>query len=293
METAKLLESLNSESFVFEAQENQHFLGMTKTGLAYDDPLIDVQYGNHTTMVHLLHASSTGHDVRVGIIDSNVDVTHPDLQGQIAKSYHLVDNPSSKGLLHGTAVTGVIGAAAGNGLGVAGLAPGATLIVYGACGGNAAGTRCTSFALAKAFAHALDDNVSVLNVSLAGPRDSLLEQLIDEAIDRQIVLVAATNPDDKTRNFPANHHGVHAVGSANKLWFARGEQMTTQAGGGYRVFSGSSIAAAGMSGAAALLRSQYSAAETNRILQSLLATECASSTSDSPIPQLLAADGCS
>lgn len=290
IDAVTLIASLQSDPNVHSAQKNQYFVGMTTSQEPYDDPLFDVQYGEYTKAVRTLHNTSTGREVRVGVIDSNVDTTHPDLRGQIQKNYQLVDAADPLSRLHGTAVAGIIGAAADNGEGVVGLAPDARMFVYGACGRIKQGMRCTSFALAKAFAHALEDRVNILNVSLAGPQDPLLAALITKAVEQQVVVIAAHNPGDETRNFPASHPDVHAANDNNKLWFARNEQMSTQAGGGYQVFTGTSITAAGLSGGAALLRSQHSASETNTILQLLNDSNC--NVDLNQIHLLLSANGC-
>ena len=128
-------------------------------------------------------------------------------------------------------------------------------------------------------------------MSFAGPNDRLLSALLETAAERGAILVAAGNKDAPTRRFPASAAGVHAADTAPALWFARPERLSTRAGGSYQVFYGASIASAGMSGLAALLRSQVSAGDANNLLDWLFGSNCAAGpppASESPfLPEQL------
>ena len=280
-EIETLIQALKTDRRVADAQTMNEFEGMFSE--AYDDPLFELQYGDHRLEIQRLHTISRGEDIRVGVIDSNVDVDHPDLVGQVFKHYTLVAADSVVDKRHGTAVTGVIGAAADNGEGLVGLAPMASIYVYGACSQYRGATRCNSFSIAKAIDHAINDNIQVLNISLAGPPDPLMRQLINRAHEDAMIIVAAANTSNAERNFPASMQVVHSAGEQTQPWFARTEQFSTQAGGGYQVFYGSSIAAAGVTGLATLFRSQKSAIETDELLRGLLNLSCVSV----PISELL------
>jgi len=261
-------------------QVNATFTGMTASSRersdrpVYDDPLLDVQYGRFADRLSALHALTSGEAVRVGVIDTSVDLTHPDLTGQVARQIELVPSAAPADRLHGTAVTGVIAAAPGNGEGLVGMAPRANVHVYGACTDDAAGASCTSFSIAQALADALDEHMQVINMSFAGQEDPLISQLLDAALDADTVLVAAGNSDVPNARFPAGHPGVHAADGERHLWFASTERLSTRAGGSYQVFYGSSIASAGMSGLAALLRVRASAADTSALLDWLFEGNC-------------------
>ncbi len=270
-EIATLIQAVQLDQRVAYAQLMNEFEGMFSE--PYNDPLFELQYGEHRLEIQRLHAISRGENIRVGIIDTNVDVEHPDLVGQVFKHYTLVDAEGVLDKRHGTAVTGVIGAAADNGEGVVGLAPMASIYVYGACSQFRNATRCSSLSIAKAIENAIKDEIQVLNISLAGPADPLLRQLIERAHKDEMIVIAAANSDTE-RNFPASMAIVHSAGEHSEPWFARVEQLSTQAGGGYQVFYGSSIAAAGATGMATLLRSQWSARETDELLHRLLNLSC-------------------
>jgi subtilisin family serine protease len=129
--------------------------------------------------------------------------------------------------------------------------------------------------LAKALVEAIDGDMDVINMSLAGPNDTLLSLLIGKAVDAGIVFVAAGNPENPAAQFPASLPTVHSPNQRREYWFARSEQLSTQAGGSYQVFFGSSIASSGITGLAVLLRSKYTAAQTNSLLDWLFESDCA------------------
>lgn len=270
----QLLAALNADARVSAAQPMNEFHGMIIT--SYDDPLFEMQYGQYKQTVEQLHKFTRGENVRIGILDSPVDTEHPDLKGQIDTAYQYVKAPGLDDQIHGTAVTGVIAAVADNSEGMVGLAPKARLFAYGACASVKRVTRCTSFSLAKAIEQAIEDRVNILNISLAGPQDPLLAALIGEAQRRSIIVIAAQNAANPQLNFPASMADVHRVGSGQSLtnWFARNQQLSTQAGGGYQFFYGTSVATAGVTGIAALLRSRWSTAVTNQLLTQLIQKNC-------------------
>lgn len=240
-----------------------------------DDPLLNVQYPQAYALLEDLHHLGTGNNVKVGIIDSGVDTSHPDLAGRIHATESLINSSISSSLEHGTAVAGIIGANAGNEEGIAGLVPDASLYSYEACGALNGATYCDSFTLAKALEHSLQDGVQVLNLSLAGRETPLLRSLIEKLLASGTILIAAEN-SEPNYNFPADVNGVIAVGTdmANEFWFANQEQLSTQAGGGYRFFYGTSMSAAGISGFSAILMSIYQPDQVVTILKSLSVSDC-------------------
>jgi subtilisin family serine protease len=166
---------------------------------------------------------------------------------------------------HGTAIAGIIVARENDGAGIAGIAPQARLLALRACWqapapGDAA-AFCSSFTLAKALQFALDENAQVINLSLGGPRDRLLERLLDIALSRGITIVGAIDPKLGNGGFPASHRGVLAVAGddghdvAGDTLVAPGRDIpTTMAGQKWGFVTGSSFAAAHVTGLVALLR---------------------------------------
>jgi subtilisin family serine protease len=228
----------------------------------YNDPYAPLQRGLAEVEAAQAHLGSRGRGVGVAIIDTGVDAAHPDLQGRVASVRNLVDRDAAQfgRDRHGTEVAGVIAAVANNHLGIVGIAPEATLRVYKACwqreGG---GARCNSFTLAQALAAGLDEGAQVINLSLAGPADELLARLLRHAIARGQIVVGAVPDDGSLSGFPLGVPGVIAVdatgrpGRSGVLRAPGRDILTLVPGGHYDFSSGSSLAAAHVSGVVALL----------------------------------------
>jgi hypothetical protein len=225
------------------------------------DPLYPVQPTAAEWNLRDLQRVATGRGVKIAIVDSQVDVAHPDLAGQFAVNRNFVDVPTKQAEAHGTHVAGIIGAKANNGLGIAGVAPGAKLMALRACREFDRGqkTLCQSLALAKALEFAIDNNANVINLSLSGPRDLLLSKLLDVALGQGITVVAAYDHRLPGGGFPASVNGVIPVADEalqtmpNGVYRAPGRDLpTTQPGGGWSLVNGTSYAVAQVSGLAAL-----------------------------------------
>lgn len=238
---------------------------------SYNDPYLHLQHGVESMQIHQAHRWAVGEGVTVAIVDSGVDLDHPELAGRISVAEDFVNDGSLEvsADLHGTAVAGVIASAAGNGIGIVGVAPRVRLMVLKACWEDdreSQGARCSSFTLAKAIAYAVDAGPDVLNLSLTGPADPLLARLVEAALGRGMVIVAAQG---ESPGFPSSVEGVIAVwaredggtsatGSmtppGESTLLAPGEEiLTITPDGAYDFVSGSSFAAAHVSGVAALV----------------------------------------
>jgi subtilisin family serine protease len=235
------------------------------------DPFFEAQPAAIGWHLADLHRIADGRGVKVAIVDSAIDRGHPDLVGQVSVSANFVVGERDVPEQHGTAVAGIIGAIAGNGVGIAGIAPHARLMALRACWQQpakaGATTICDSFSLAKAIYFAVENRAGVLNLSLGGPYDPLLARLLDLALARGITVVAATDRASVDGGFPASYPGVVAVvddvrGPLQKAVFvAPGRGVpTTNTGATWSVVDGSSYAAAHVSGLFALMRSRQSAA---------------------------------
>jgi subtilisin family serine protease len=208
-----------------------------------------------------LHGITTGLHVNITVIDSGVDDQHPDLAGQITHKENFVDGDPYKPELHGTAVAGIIAAKAGNSNGFEGIAPGAHITALRACWQeNADTTRCNSFTLGKALNFALMHDTGIINLSLSGPPDRLVQALVQAALARGMTVVAAIDPQKPELSFPASIPGVLAVGSdatpglPSKVVLAPARDIPAPSPhSAYRFVSGTSFAAAHVSGIVALL----------------------------------------
>lgn len=156
----------------------------------------------------------TGKGVTVGVIDTGVDYTHPDLKRNYAGGRDLVDNDADpmetkilgRATVHGTHVAGIIAA---NGK-LKGVAPDAKILAYRALGPGGGGT--TENVLA-AIEQAIKDKVDIMNLSLGndinGP-DLPISLALNRAVDKGIVAIAASG------NSGPNVWTVGSPGTASK-----------------------------------------------------------------------------
>ncbi|HTS54148.1 MAG TPA: S8 family serine peptidase [Burkholderiales bacterium] len=238
-----------------ESAQPQHVFRVA----AHDVPPGMLETGARALELDALHRMATGKNVTVAQIDTGVDTQHPDLHGQFAAERNFVDGVRLPPEVHGTAVAGIIVAKPDKRVGIVGVAPGARLLVLRACWEPADGAGlCTSFALAKAIQFALIEHVQVLNLSLTGPHDGLLERLLDKAVQDRVIVVGASSSN--ASNFPAAHPGVIAVAASglpsppDGAVLAPGRDiLTTAPDASWGFFSGASFAAAYVSGLTALM----------------------------------------
>lgn len=257
-------------------------------GQSYDDPLLDLQTSVSVLTVEDAHEIATGNGVTVAVIDSRVDARHPDLKNRIREIRDLVDGDAGNSPeVHGTAVAGVIASAANNHEGIVGIAPDAELVALRACrttSSESGSARCSSFSLALALEIALQLDVEVVNLSLTGPDDPLIGNLIDEALSRGVVVVAARSDDVQAPGFPASHRGVIAASTPETTLQAEAnsrypgarvvhapghEIISTAPQSSYAFFSGHSLAAAHVSGVAALLKERAPGLQSDDIVRLL------------------------
>jgi subtilisin family serine protease len=229
----------------------------------------------------------------VAIIDTGADRAHPDLNRHISIARNFVDDGDTfDNEIHGTAVAGIIVAGANNHVGIVGLAPDADVLMLKACwqlNVDEIAARCNSFTLAKALSFAIEQRADIINLSLGGPADPLLAQLLRVAIGRDILVIAAQDP---RAQFPAGVPGVIAVnaaagtdidalartvktrsdiaGNEPKIIFEAdaNELLSTSPKGRYDYFSGSSMAAARVTALSALMRQQQRSLSSVQLLKS-------------------------
>lgn len=248
----------------------QNLQTFTTQAITSNDPYFKLQTNLQAMHIDQVHTQTTGKQVKIAMIDTGADFEHPDLQGQIVeyKNYADAISASFNTDKHGTAVAGIMVAKKANGTGITGVAPDAHLLALKACWPNqtdAMAAACNSFTLALAVNKAINSGAKILNMSLTGPKDPLLEQLLSKAISKGMIVVVADVGDQKaTENFPASMDNVLAVqaskptDSQTSLNTARlkapGDKiLTTLPYGTYDFISGSSMATAEVSGIIALL----------------------------------------
>jgi serine protease len=155
------------------------------------------------------------HSVTVAVIDTGLDMKHPDLQAQLLPSYNAA-NPASPGLkdIHGTHVAGIIGATANNGVGAHGINPNVKILPIDVFNG---GWGASDYVIAQGILYAIEKGAKVINMSLGGYFSSpILEDAVKKAIDAGITVVAAAgNEATDMYSIPASYEGVISVGATD------------------------------------------------------------------------------
>lgn len=211
------LERLRTDKKVKSVQRSNTFeLLQTKSQHKSASTVIDPSLLNPPELS--LPKSITGDGVVVALVDSAVDQTHPDIVQQIIENLGFVDdeNMNLDGEPHGTAVAGVIAADHVSEVGVTGVASGAKIKAYQGCwenANNSGGPNCNTLTLARALdAVATKGKADILNLSLSGPKDELLDQLILQILSQGTTVVVAFDPnraaDDR---FPSTSPGIVTV----------------------------------------------------------------------------------
>jgi hypothetical protein len=266
-ERERVIGALRADSAVETAQPLARFELQAATAVGpYNDTYAALQRNLVEMDIAAAHRRSRGDGVRVALVDTGVDTAHPDFGGRLGAVRDFVLDGSSFEERHGTAVAGVIAAEPNNGIGIAGIAPRAELMALRACwsdpggSGEAAGGACNSYTLAQALVAALDGRAAIVNLSLTGPGDPLLERIVTRALRRGTVVVGALPANGRREGFPTAIGGVIAVGSAtdksavaSRILRAPGTDVfTLSPRSRYDAASGSSLAAASVTAVAAL-----------------------------------------
>jgi len=240
-----------------------HTLSGPPAGSPYNDPLYDLQANLPALGIPDAHRRAQGAGVRIALIDTAVDSHHPDLAGRIVRSHSFTEpaRGAGSGQRHGTAMAGIMAAVANNGIGIVGIAPRAQVEVFEACwqlAPDSDAAACNTFTLARALAAALESGAPLVNLSVAGPADPLLAALIETGLRRGVIFVGAT---DASGGFPTAIPGViGAAGSESDvppgaLAAPARHVMTLRPNAQYDFESGTSVAAAEITGVIALLLS--------------------------------------
>jgi thermitase len=213
--------------------------------------------------------SQSNSSVKIAIIDTGVQLNHPELAGKLLPGYDYVDydNIPEDGNGHGTHVAGIAASITNNGVGIAGVAPLASIVPLRVLDNNGQGTTGN---VGNGLVYAANNGIQVVNLSLGGPTgEAFLQAAVQYAWDRGAVIIAAAGNDNTSYPIvPASYPNVIAVASTNPSdlksnfsnygsWVdmaAPGDNiLSTYLGGSYAYLSGTSMAAPHVAGVAALL----------------------------------------
>ncbi|HAQ08547.1 MAG TPA: serine protease [Bacillus bacterium] len=223
-------------------------------------------------------SKTKGNGIKVAVLDTGCDITHPDLEERIIGGRNFTDDDrSNPGIYndyngHGTHVSGTI-AAQENNAGVIGVAPEADLLIVKVL--NKAGSGKYEWII-EGIHYAIEQKADIISMSLGGPADvPELYDAIKTAVSKDILVVCAAGNEgdgnDTTNEFayPGAYNEVISVGAINLDRntseftnshneidvVAPGEGITsTYLNGKYATLSGTSMAAPHVSGALALIK---------------------------------------
>ena len=226
----------------------------------------------------------TGDDnITIAIIDSGVDLDHPDLEANIVPGYDFVndDTLADDDNSHGTHVAGIAAAIGDNGIGIAGVSWRAKIMPLKMLDANGNGS---TFDLAQAIYYAADNGAHIINMSLGGTCGSWpdVEAAISYAVSKGLLLVAASGNQNALVFCPAAFEGVMAVAATTDTdarWFGSnyGNELDVSApgdfiystvnNGGYDYKTGTSMASPHVAGLAALIWSYEPTLTADRVKQ--------------------------
>lgn len=214
--------------------------------------------------------TATGDPIKVAVIDTGIELAHPDLRNNIKGGYNAITSSKSANddNGHGTHVAGII-AAENNSIGVIGAGPQIDLYAVKVLSRNGSGYLSD---VIEGIDWAIANNMQVINMSLGSATN--IESFHDAVIRANaagVVQVAAAGNDGLAVNYPAAYPEVIAVSAADSSdaitsWSSRGAEVdlaapglsiySTYKGQSYRTLSGTSMAAPHVAGTAALVLTQ-------------------------------------
>jgi Subtilase family len=252
-----------------------------KAALTEGDP---AQYALAKLRLPQAHTLAHGANVTIAVIDSGIDVKHPEFANSIADTFDALGSKDGPHV-HGTGIAGVIVAHAR----LMGSAPAARILAIRAFGAAPNGAESTSYVILKALDYAAAHGAQIVNMSFAGPKDPLIERSIAATAAKGIVMVAASgNAGAKSPPlYPAANPTVIAVSATDaqdRLFAAsnRGSHIAISAPGvdiflpapdeKYQMTSGTSFSAAYVSGLVALMLERNPALKPDEVRAILMKT---------------------
>jgi len=193
-----------------------------------NDPYRGQQWNLDAIRAEQAWPTGDGTGTTIAVIDRGFDPSHPDLAANVTGTYNAVTGTSnlmvssSDCTAHGTHVAGIAAAVANNGTGIAGVAPGAGLLLVNIGDGSTSGCPMTTTALIDALDYVTDSGnprARVINLSLGSQQDlgQGVQDALTAAYDAGVVIVAAAGNDQASQPtpvaYPAAYPEVLAVGA--------------------------------------------------------------------------------
>lgn len=241
-------------------------------------------YSMYETGVRYVHQTTKGQGVTICMVDTPVDIFHPSLANAFVETLDLfeIDETNPTSMLHGTTVAGVLVSQNQH----IGISPRSKLFAVGAFKTESSqpnNLRGSSSDVAKALDACIARDVDVINLSFTGGKDSLVEKVINKAIAKGIVVVAAAGNGGNWGStiYPAAIPGVVTATAVDqdKILFDMADKglfvdysapgvdiLTIAPNGKYKLSTGTSIATAHISGVVALLLSRKANKNINNVM---------------------------
>lgn len=250
------------------------------------DPMRGKQWSLDVLRAETAWNAERGSGAVVAVIDSGVDGTHPELAAAMVEGKNTrgsrgdYSSPAADQNGHGTHVAGIIAAAAGNGVGIAGVAPNASIMPVKVLDKDGSGWMAD---VIDGIVWAADNGADVINMSLGGPDADFSAPAVAYAQSKGVVVVAAAgNEGSGEASYPAALPGVLSVAAVEESgsvanysnWgstidiAAPGSHIVSTVPGGYESMSGTSMAAPHVAAVAALVRARAPGADVAAVLTS-------------------------
>lgn len=261
----ELTDIINQAEKQFKANTNNYFtLAANTNSSPLNYPLAQTGVGRAQTI-------SKGRGIVIGLVDTPVDISHPTLRGANIEQHVIVDPKTVESKVHGTSIAGIL-VSKNPQIGVAPEAKLLSVSAFSSKPGHPKALRGTSTDIVSAIAYCIERKVDVLNLSFTGSRDKFVEQIVRAAIRKNITVVAAGGNRGRIGStvYPAVIDGVVGVTAVDRhqRLFKHADQgrfidiaapgvgvLTTAPNGKYQISTGTSMAAAHVSGVMALMKS--------------------------------------